>query len=136
MFANPNVLVMRFYHAYPINEVHDLNLEFLPSTGMYTLFPSLSHIQIVVWDDCFMCCCYDLRTSLFATCRTVYFWSKKGYQWSSKFVCSLCLFRFTGSGEVVWQVGTSGLEGQVNWLNESVGALTSMHLPHVCIKNP
>ena len=43
---------------------------------MYTFFPSLSHTQIVVLDNRFMCHCSGLRTSLFATGRKVDFWSK------------------------------------------------------------
>ena len=35
---------------------------------------------------------------------------------------------------LVRQVGGSGREGQVKWFNKSVGALTLMHLPHVCMK--
>ena len=34
------------------------------------------------------------------------------------------------------QVGGSGREGQIKWFNKSVGALTLMHVPHVCMKNP
>ena len=34
------------------------------------------------------------------------------------------------------QVGGIGREGQVEWFNKSVGALTLMHLPHVCMKKP
>ena len=51
-------------YAYPVHDVHDLNLEFCPSIGIYTLFPSLSQTWIVVLDNCLMCCCYGLRTSL------------------------------------------------------------------------
>ena len=78
-------------YAHPVNELHDLNVESRPSTGMYTLFPSLSLTWIVVLDNHFMCCCYHLRTLLFAMGRAVNFWSKKGSQWYSKFVCSLCI---------------------------------------------
>ena len=31
--------------AYPFNVVHDLNLELRPSTSMYSIFASLSHIH-------------------------------------------------------------------------------------------
>ena len=77
--------------CFPINEVSDLKLEFYPSTGMYTLFPSLSHThtQIVVLANRFMCCCYGLRTLLTTEDRKFNCWSKRWYQRSLKFVCLL-----------------------------------------------
>ena len=78
---------MCLWYGNIVNNVHDLNVEFRPSNGVYTLFPSLSHNLIVVSDNRFVCCCYGLMTSLFATGRKVIFSSKTGYQWSSKYVC-------------------------------------------------
>ena len=71
-------------YGYQVSEAHDVNLQFCPSIGMYTLFPCLSDTQIVVSDNRLMCCCYGLRIG-----GKVIVSSKKRHQWPSKYVCLL-----------------------------------------------
>ena len=43
--------------------MHELNLEFHVLAGIYTLSPSISHTQISVLGNPFMCYCHGSRTS-------------------------------------------------------------------------